>query len=489
MTYGWVSASYSCDFPDLGDTTTQVLLSEAPSPPASITAPGTFQTTVNSEVTIPSAAVNSAITDGASSITIGSQSTETDALTPSDTPSTSVNPNTLTTSATNLPITFTPQTNTPYTYPTTYNPETWQTVNTANNPGTVDFTPGDIDFSLTYLISGVPTPESVSCTPPSGVTDLDTTTVVGSGANARFQVPPSVPPLSSQVSSPFDAGWAIEIANTSTVSVTGLSAQVTVHGKGTLTYDLAGMADTGTTCVSSGANLATCSVGTLSGGATETLNILVETTGLAQGTAITGSVNVTSTNAASHSAALTAVNVVVVTNGAAAVAVPAAALASSTAKLSVIGAKVTLTLPKKVPVMGPFEDSPLGAGKVKGPPVSVTLAPLADSQDPELCPPSTGGCEGEITQIEGSFAAYTSMSKPISAVIEIYYGSTPPAGSMYFQDSAGATPSLLSACVKTAGLYNTPCVDGPEQIVGGSGKKSTEDTIFFTGGDPLVGRR
>ena len=56
-------------------------------------------------------------------------------------------PNTLTASATNLPITFTPQSNTPYTYPTTYNPETWQTVNV---PGTVDFTPGDIDL-LTYL--------------------------------------------------------------------------------------------------------------------------------------------------------------------------------------------------------------------------------------------------------------------------------------------------------------------------------------------------
>jgi hypothetical protein len=60
---------------------------------------------------------------------------------------------------------------------------------------------------------------------------------------------------------------------------------------------------------------------------------------------------------------------------------------------------------------------------------------------------------------------------------------------MYFQSSAGATPSLIPACVKTGGHYNTPCVDGPQQIIGTAGKKSTEDTIFFTGTDPLVGRR
>ena len=40
MTYGWVSASYSCDFPGLGSTPTSVLVSESPSPPPSITAPG-----------------------------------------------------------------------------------------------------------------------------------------------------------------------------------------------------------------------------------------------------------------------------------------------------------------------------------------------------------------------------------------------------------------------------------------------------------------
>ena len=473
-------------FPGIGHTTTPVLLSEAPSPPASITAPGTFQTTLSSDVTIPSAAVNYALSEGASSITIGSQSVETDALSPSDTPSSSVDPNTLSTSATNLPITFAPVMNSPYTYPTTYNPETWQSVNV---PGTVDFTPGDIDFTLTYLVDGTPTPVDVSCTPPAGVTDLDTTNIVASSATPSFQVPPSVPPLQAQVTAPLDAGWAIEIANTSTVAVNGLSAQVTVQGAGTLTYDLAGMSNTGTSCTSSGANMATCSVGTLAAGATDTLNVLVETTGLVEGTSITGTVNIASSNAHMHSSSLGAINVVVVQNGVVAVVVPAVPVKSALGPLTDSKpAKVRLTLPTLVPTMGPIGQSG-DFGNVKGPPVSVTLQPLAGSQDPELCPPSTGGCEGDVMQIEGNFANYTSRADPISVVVKIFYGSTVPSGMVYFQSSASSTPVLLPACVKTGKKYNTPCVDGAERINGTAGSLSAADTVFFTGGDPLVGRR
>jgi hypothetical protein len=227
-------------------------------------------------------------------------------------------------------------------------------------------------------------------------------------------------------------------------------------------------------------------------GATDTLNILVKTTGLPQGTTITGTSDVTSTNASSQSSSLTGVNVVVVPAGADAVAVPSVALSSSSKKPSAhVPAKTTLTLPAKVPAMGPFEvGSDVGPlAKVKGPPVSVTLEPLAGSQDPELCPAASGGCEGDIMEIEGNFSAYTSTATPISAVIEIFYGASVPTGSLYYQDAAGDTPVALPACVKTGRHYNTPCVDGPEQVIGKSGKKSSEDTVFFTGGDPLVGRR
>jgi len=375
--------------------------------------------------------------------------------------------------------------NTKFTYPTTYNPETWQTVNVA---GTVNFTPGDIGLTFTYLIDDVPTPESVTCTPPSGVGDLDTTNVVASGPTPSFQVPPTVPPLQSQVTARLDAGWALEITNTSTADVNGISAATTVHGTGTLTYDLAGMANTGTDCTSSGPNMATCDVGTLAGGASETLNILVETTGLANGTSITGSASVTSSNASAQSSSLGSINVVVVQNGAVAVAVPTVPVRSNPPPPSPdVPAKVRLTLPATVPVMGPFGQSP--DAKVKGPPVSVTLVPLAGSQDPELCPPSTGGCEGDIMEINGNFSGYTSTADPISVVVKVFYGLSVPAGSMYFQNSASATPVLLPACVKTAGKYNTPCVDGPEKIVGAAGNLYSADTVFFTGNDPLVGRR
>ena len=486
LTYGWVSANYTCNITGFGTTTFPIQLSESPSPPPSITAPGTFETTLSVQVTIPASYINEAIADGVTSITIGTQSVTVNGLTDGS-PSSSVDPNALTASATNLPITLTPQMNTPISYTTTYNPETWQTV---SNPGEVDFTPGVIDGGVTYVRSGSPTQITSVCTPPNGVSPLDTTDVNASSSTPTFQVQqPSVPPLDSEVSSPLDAGWGVELTNTSTVAVDGLSAQVAIEGQGsTINFDFAGMANTGTNCTSAGTNEATCNVGTLAAGGSLTLNVLVETTGLSQGFSISGSVNVTSTNAPTQSSTLGSVSVVVVTNGAAAVAVPNVLVKSTTGPLSdSVPAKVKLMLPAKIPSMGPTSDSPLS--KVKGPPVSVTLEALAGSQDPELCPTSSGGCEGDIVEINGDFSAYTSAKDPISVVVKIFYGSTPPAGKIYFQDSSNETPVKLPACVKSGGVYNTPCVDGKEKVAGGSGQESTLDTIFFTGGDPLVGRR
>ncbi len=61
-------------------------------------------------------------------------------------------------------------------------------------------------------------------------------------------------------------------------------------------------------------------------------------------------------------------------------------------------------------------------------------------------------------EIEGNFTLYTSMATPISAVIEIFYGSTVPTGKIYFQTAAAAAQVKLTACVMTGGKYNTPCV-------------------------------
>jgi hypothetical protein len=254
------------------------------------------------------------------------------------------------------------------------------------------------------------------------------------------------------------------------------------------------MSKTGTSCSTAGPNQATCSLNTLAAGTSETLNVLVDTTGVVTGTTITGNASVTSTGGApSQQASLTGLNVVVVPQGVTTVAVPSQPVSSTSKPLSKkLGAKVTLKLPAKVPKMGPFmtwdrDAMPFGATE-SGPPVSVTLEALAGPQDPVLCPPASGGCDGEIVEIEGNFSAYTSSATPISAVVEIYYGKTVPAGKVYFQAATNDTPKVLPACKKTAGSYNTPCLSAAT-VTGATGKKSAEDTVLFTGGDPLVGRR
>ena len=125
------------------------------------------------------------------------------------------------------------------------------------------------------------------------------------------------------------------------------------------------MADTGTNCGSSGPREADCHLGTLDVGESETLNLLVETKGLAQGSTLNGVVVVRSTNAPTQTSTLDDVNVVVVTGGAVGVAVPSVSVRSSMSGLSAsVPGKVTLTLPATVPAPGGFASN---AGKVKGP--------------------------------------------------------------------------------------------------------------------------
>ena len=178
---------------------------------------------------------------------------------------------------------------------------------------------------------------------------LDSTTVVPPPATPTFQVPSPTPPLQNQVTAGTDGGWAATIANTSTVSVTGLSASVSVgDGGAPLAYDLTGMTAAGTTCTSSGSGTVTCSVGTLAAGASKTLSLLVKTSGLAQGTSIVGSVAITSANASSQSTTLGPIGVVVVQNGngTKSVAAPGIALVSTKVALKTAKATVTITLPK-----------------------------------------------------------------------------------------------------------------------------------------------
>jgi len=316
-------------------------------------------------------------------------------------------------------------------------------------------------------------------------------------------VPASTPPLQNQVTAGTDGGWGATIANTSTVPVTGLSAAVTVSDGGpALAFDLTGMAASGTTCSSVGTGKITCPLRNLAAGASVALDVLVRTTGLATGVAITGSATITSANASSHATTLGTIGVIVVQSGnsAKAVAAPGIPVVSTKKPLKTAKASITLTLPSKKirkpaasrAVAMALAVSLAGTTSTAPPPVAVTLESLAPSAEPALCPPTgTTRCEGNIIQAVGNFSAYVNKKAPIVAVLRFFYGLKVPAGTVYFLKPNGKTVDKLAACKKSTTGYNTPCVEGPETI-GGSGAHGTlyaQDTVYFTGTDPAMGRR
>ena len=133
-----------------------------------------------------------------------------------------------------------------------------------------------------------------------------------------------------------------------------------------------------------------------------------------------------------------------------------------------------------------------GTASTSPPPVAVTLESLAPSAEPALCPPTgTTKCEGNIIQAVGNFSAYTNKKAPIVAVLKFFYGLKVPTGTVYMLKPNGKTVDKLAACKKTATGYNTPCVEGPEQILGSAAHDTlyAQDTVYFTGADPAMGRR
>jgi hypothetical protein len=181
-------------------------------------------------------------------------------------------------------------------------------------------------------------------------------------------------------------------------------------------------------------------------------------------------------------------------NGTVAVAVPGKVLVSTKKTLRQARASVSLTLPKvritvkkKARTGGPLAS---GTVTVLPPPVAVTLESLAPSTEPALCPP-TGSlkCEGNIIQVVGNFSLFTSKLNPIVATVKFFYGSKVPAGTVYFLKPNGKTVDKLSVCKKTASGYDTPCLFGAEQDLGTTGNKYAQDTVYFTGNDPAMGRR
>ena len=483
-----ISSGYTCSVPGFGSASFGVDTTESPAPPTSQDAGASFQETLASQMTIPAPVDEYYASLGATSLTLESQSTTENGLaSPDGSASGAVDPSSETASATNMPQTLSPLGNAPITYSAANNPVTWQT---GPSTGTVYLTPGDVSIVLTYVVSGTPTTSTISCTPPSNEGTLDTTVVNMAAARATVQVPTSTPPVQSNVTAGSDDGWSFTVSNTSQAKVTGLQTQVTISdGNPTPpSFDTAAITASGTNgCRVTSPGVLTCTENNLAAGATDTVNVLIDTSGLADGVAVTGSVAVTSTNAAPASDSLGQFSLVTVNNGSDIVGVPGIPVTSSTGPLSQTGGNVKLTLPKKkIPPMGPMAQavtSEAGGGTVKPPPVGMTLESLPSSDEPALCPPADH-CPADVIEVEGNFSSYVSQAHPVSAVIKIYFGSSVPSGlNMYMLEFSGSVVKL-PACVKTSGDYNTPCVKGKQKTIGSSGDLSVQDTVLFTANDP-----
>ena len=76
-----------------------------------------------------------------------------------------------------------------------------------------------------------------------------------------------------------------------------------------------------------------------------------------------------------------------------------------------------------------------------------------------------------------------------TAVVKFFYGAKVPAGTLYFPKPNGKKVDKRSTCTKTAAGYDTPCVFGKEVVGGTTGNKYAQDTVYFAGNDPAMGRR
>ena len=499
-----VSTTYTCTLSSGTGLPTSanfpVNFSEIPSPSSSLPVGADFSSSYQVVTTIPSSYVSDAQTDGVEDLVIDGMTAEVDATTP-DTGA--MSPSTNTSQATNLPLVLALGPNTSEwggasdtIFGTGYATVTW----TAATPGTVDFTPSTLVIDVTGVTSSGNVTVSYSCTPPGNVGPIDTTTVVAPSSTPSYQA--SAFALQSEVTPGSDAGWELEVSNTSMASVTGLSADISASDGGPTppTFDLGAMAKGGTNCSSTGPGTISCSIGTLAAGDTDDLYPLVETAGLTQDTTISGSAALSSSNAGSQDTALGDIDVAVVPNGALAVASPGVNVKSTTERVSSsVPAKIVLKLPKykikhnTASFAGARTDgaSSSAPATVSSPaPVALTVENSGDV--PQLCP-SSSPCEGSIAdfQVTGNIADYTNPKYPVTAVITIYFGSTSTSGATTWVQEGNGTVEQLPSCVKGASGYNVPCLKGKQKTVGTSGKRSVEDTVYFVAGpdDPAIGIR
>ena len=481
---------YTCSATDSSASSTLVPIyvsdTTAPSTTAHFTAGTSFTTGVTEAAEFPSSVVDNWTGAGASSVTLLTAQTTLDGVDNSGHPSPAVT--NVSSAATAVGV------STPSTYPIA--PANGVTFSVTSAPVTftfgpvtsstpVNLVPGEIDFTLSYAGSGS-APVGVTCIAPTSPTALATITVTPPTPTPTYAVPASSVPLIGQVSPGAPAAWTTSVTNTSTtpVVISNITASVIATppgGSPTAVSALVTLGNGGVTPV------------TLTRGASLAVTTYVPATAtgaLVSGTAISGTLTVTSSNVPGannpiQASTLTPVTVVVIAGGVAAVATPGVTLTSSSLPLDQTLAAVGLKLPTKKIKTGSRHP-----GKAIVPPaVGVTLAAVPGNQVlPGFC--GDGSC-GQALQLTGNFGPYVNQKAPISATLKFFYGSSDPAGSVYWQGATSASPIKLPACVKSKTGYNTPCLLGPETSTGstGAGTFTVLDTVLFVAGDPTAMRK
>ena len=226
--------------------------------------------------------------------------------------------------------------------------------------------------------------------------------------------------------------------------------------------------------------------------------MLVNTTGLAGSVAITGSATVSSTNAGSHATTLSTIRVVVVQggNGTKAVATPGTALLSTKKSLKQAKAKVSLTLPKAKITK---KASAGAAGPSAG---THHRQPPAGGGHPRVARP-LGGARPVPThrdlQVRGQHrpGLRQLLGLHLQARTPSWPWSSSSTASTCRQDrstssSPTARPSRSCPPARRPRPASPPRVSfGKEQVLGSAAHDTVyaQDTVYFTGNDPAMGRR
>ena len=422
--------------------------------------------------------------------------------------------------ANNLPVAISYMTDTPVSYSFVFNPLMW-----TGGPGSgiANFHPAELDIQIDgnagafneSLQCFAPGPQASAIGGPSGPDPtLATVTVSPPVPNPSLQVPDAVAPQLPQVTVGQGALWDVTVANASNAPADNvvLSVAATAATRAS-SFDLTGMAKSGSSCASSGApdNHITCSLGTVAAGAHVVVHVIAQTTGLSAGTTMAGAFTVTSTNAPTVSGTLSSVTVEVIPNTVIAAVVPGVTVINTAAPLSAVNpVSIKLKTPKKVlkstllgaavspsgsaarlPAPGARRAGRailgfLSASSAIPPPVSSIVGGIPTSQDNLLCPP-IAPCYGSIAEINGNFSAYGDRSHPIQALTTFFVGLA-KAGTTLWMDKGNGTVRPLGLCTRSAVGYSTPCYKKTKTF-GAVGKQSIRYLILFVGTDPRFGLR